>query len=148
MLRWLLMILVVANSPGQDQTVAVIPDGRTVAAPSILLRDLEWWGPNINGGYGWYPGQDFTPMPPVMGRIEDLRLTGIQEMVWEHAYHRIQAVHRADERTWFVGFALGTLKLTNLEHRRWQVEFTPLGGERPTRIFRTARPPFGSGDPP
>lgn len=87
-------------------------------------------------------------MPTVMGRIESLRITGIQEMVWEHAYHRVQSVLRTGERTWFLGFEKGTLKLTHIEHQRWQVEFTPAGWSRPTRIFRTQRPAFGSCDLP
>ena len=69
-------------------------------------------------------------------------------MVWEHAYYRIQSVLHSHPRTWFLGFEKGTVKLHQLEPRRWQVEFTPSGDERPTRIFRTNRPEFGSVDPP
>ncbi len=128
--------------------VATAQSAEPVAAPEINFRSLEWWGLNCDGGYGWCSGQDLTPFPPVMGRIEALRINGTQEMVWEHAYYRVQAVVRQDERTWFLGFEKGTLKLRHLEHRRWQVEFIPMGGERPTRIFRTDRPDIGSVDQP
>jgi hypothetical protein len=83
-----------------------------------------------------------------MGRIEDLRLTGTQEMVWEHGSYRLAAVRHENPYVWFIGFELGTLKLTHRGARAWQVEFTPRGGERPTRIFRTNRTGPGSQDPP
>jgi len=158
MFRWLPLLLLVVSLPAEEptsksqagitSTETVAPPVDPVAAPEIYFRFLEWWGPTCNGGYGWYGGQDLTPFPSVMGRIEALRITGTQEMVWEHAYYRMQGVMRQDERTWFIGFEKGTLKLRHLEHRRWQVEFTPMGGERPTRIFRTDRPEFGSVDLP
>lgn len=148
MLRWLMLILIVVWLPGEDESTAGSNTHQPVAAPSIFLRNLEWWCQNAEGCFGWYPGQDLTHMPAVMGRIEDLRITGTQEMVWEHAYYRLTGVRREGERTWLVGFERGTLRLTHLEHQRWQVEFTPVGGGYPTRIFRTDRPPFGSYDPP
>lgn len=158
MFRWLLLLLLVLWLPAEEPavksqagTVTEVKDPAPavpVAAPEIDFRSLEWWMPDCHGTYGWLGGQDLTPFPPVMGRIEPLRVNGIQEMVWEHTYHRVQGVMHHDERTWFLGFEKGTLKLRHLEHRRWQVEFTPMGGERPTRIFRTDRPEFGSMDPP
>lgn len=158
MVRWLLCLSLVMSLPGEElpsssqagsaPAVTVAPPVDPLAAPEINFRFLEWWVPNHAGIYGWYGGQDLTPFPPVMGRIEALRITGIQEMVWEHAYYRVQGVMREGERTWLLGFEQGTVKLRHLEHRRWQVEFTPTGGERPTRIFRTDRPEFGSEDPP
>ncbi len=158
MSRWLLLLLFVLWLPAEEPSVKTrsgiatpatdAPHTAPIAAPEIEFRYLEWWVPDHHGMYGWYGGQDLTPIPSVMGRIEALRITGIQELVWEHAYYRAQGVMRQDERTWFLGFEKGTLKLRHLEHRRWQVEFTPMGSERPTRIFRTDRPEFGSIDPP
>lgn len=152
MFRWPLLVLLVLSLPAEELSQSAIatpaPPTDPVAAPEIDFRYLEWWASDQHGIHGWYGGQDLTPIPSVMGRIEALRLTGIQELVWEHAYYRVQGVMRQDERTWFVGFEKGTLKLRHLEHRRWQVEFTPTGGEHPTRIFRTGRPEFGSVDRP
>jgi hypothetical protein len=158
MFRWPLLLLLVVClnaeesapmvNPGIPTAIPVAPSADPVAAPEIDFRCLEWWVPNHHGVYGWYGGQDLTPIPLVMGRIEALRITGIQELVWEHAYYRVQGVMRLNERTWFLGFEKGTLKLRHLEHRRWQVEFTPMDSDRPTRIFRTNRPEFGSIDPP
>lgn len=158
MFRWPLLVLLVlwlpAEEPSGNTQSGIVtpttdaPSTAPVAAPEIGFRDLEWWVSDHHGIHGWYGGQDLTSIPSVMGRIQALRITGIQEMVWDHAFYRVQGVMRQDDRTWFLGFEKGTLKLRHLEHRRWQVEFTPMSGDSPTRIFRTHRPEFGSIDPP
>jgi hypothetical protein len=155
MLRWmpllLLMTMLMAEelTPATDEAISTdTPQpAQPLAAPEIRFRYLEWWVPDCEGRFGWHPGEDLTPIPSVMGRIEALKITGTQELVWEHAYFRVQSVMRG-EGCWFLGFEKGTLKLTHIEHQRWQVEFTPAGGSRPTRIFRTARLKYGSFDPP
>lgn len=127
----------------------ILQAAESVAAPVIRFTDLEWWGRNEFGGSGWWAGRDQTDYPTTMGKIDEPRINGRQEMIWERGNYEIESVKRENDRVFIVVFAKGSLRLSHMGGRRWQVEFTQRGREQPERIFRTDRPaPAGSLDTP
>jgi len=130
-------------------TGLILQAAETVAAPVIRFTELEWWGRNEFGGTGWWVGRDQSDYPTTMGKIEEPKITGSQEMIWEHGNYVIDSVKQESDKMYTVVFAKGSIRLYHMDGRRWQVEFTPSGREKPERIFRTDRPaPSGSLDTP
>jgi hypothetical protein len=120
-MRWFILLLFV-SSFGFSEDQLEVPE-----APAIEFRELAWFGPTLQGGYGCFPGQDGTPMPTTIGRIEKKRLLGKQQLVWEHRFYDIQSVLIDEQQTVYVAFELGTLSLRLLEHRSWDVFYQPKG---------------------
>ncbi len=128
MWRWVCLVLTV--------TIRLVSEDR-LSAPAVEFRDLTWWGSSTCGVWNWWPGQDGTPFPTSMGRIDEVRITGPQELVWEHRYYAIESVVAAPDGAVLVGFSLGTLAMRQLQDRRWAVTFTPAGATSSMGTFQT-----------
>lgn len=104
-------------------------------APWAEFRDLVWLveGPSVRY---WKRGDGSDLYPTGIGRIENKGLIGAQLIIWQNASHEISACRKLGVNLWEIGFARGTLRLTNHGERRWECEFTPTNS-RIARTFRT-----------
>lgn len=122
------------TAPPAQPPVAAAP-AAVEEAPWAEFRELVWLveGPSVRY---WKTGDGSDLYPTGIGRIERKGLIGPQLIVWQNASHEITACRKLGVNLWEVGFARGTLRLTNHGERRWECEFTPTNSRIP-RTFRT-----------
>jgi hypothetical protein len=111
-------------------------------APAVIMKRVEWWGPNNYGQMTWWAGVDQTLYPASLGVIERAPLVGKQKIKWLGRDYDIQKVVRKDNGSLVVTFQSENLSIWKLVMAKnhegfWQVDVFPPNDRFVTARFRT-----------
>lgn len=130
-MRSLLLLLLAA-------ALGFCAEEQVVHAPAIVLRSVEWWGPGTDGAMWWWAGKNQTPYPADLGRINEARLIGPQQIDWLGRTYDIDKVMLTDTGNFVVTFEKWKLVMGKTHEDRWLIDVFPPEGRFVTGRLRTS----------